>query len=306
MTPRTSVIIPCFERPTELERAISSVLRQTDQSFEVIVGDDGSTADLAAVVAGFNDTRLHLARREVSGGASAGRNAALPHAQGRFIAYLDSDDEWLPEHLSTVVDAIERAPSAVAAVTSGFEMRYPDGRVDTRVPKQHRRLLDRIVRGVDLSAGSTMIVRREAQSDVGRWPEELRRNEEYDWFLRMAKRGHELRITDRVTVVIHADDRSPIDIESLRRAHAILLERHLPDLTPPQRRHLRAKLHEERAWAAWRGDDRRGLLSETAAALALDPAGRGTKLGRSAIKRLQSNVSPPARSRPPTVPRSSP
>lgn len=287
MNPTISVLIPCYERPVELKRAISSVLTQTEQDFEVVVGDDGSTGDLRSVTESFGDNRVRVTRREVNGGISAGRNVAASIARGRYLSYLDSDDEFRPCHLATQLNAIESAPASVSAVTTSFEMRYPDGRVDVRIPRQHRRLVERIVRGVDLSAGSTMMLRREALDDIGPWPEDVWRNEDYDWFLRMAERGHELLVVPEVTVVIHADDRSELDRERQVTAHRVILDRHADQLPPALARHLRAKLHEERAWSAWRGGDRWGCVRETAAAIALDPVARGTKLMRSAIRRVR-------------------
>ena len=286
--PAISVIIPCYQRSDVLRRAIASVLAQSETDFEVVVGDDGSTEDLQAVADSFGDARVRVARREVNGGISAGRNVARTIARGRLISYLDSDDEWYPQHLAVQRAAIEAAGPQVSAVSTAFEMRYPSGRVDVRVPEQHERLVERIVRGVDLSAGSTMMVRAAALDDIGPWPEDIPRNEDYDWFLRMAERGHELRIVPEVTVIIHADDRSRLDREALARSHRIILERHLPLLAdePGLGRHLRAKLHEERAWAAWRGGDRLGCIREVAGAIALDPVARATKLTRSARRRI--------------------
>ncbi|WP_426573129.1 glycosyltransferase family 2 protein [Aquihabitans sp. McL0605] len=285
--PTTSVLIPCYERSAVLARAIASVLAQTDDDFEVVVGDDGSTEDLVAVAESFHDARVRVARREVNGGISAGRNVARSIARGRLVAYLDSDDEWYPQHLATVRAALEAAPPGVSAASTAFEMRYPSGRIDVRVPEQHDRLIERIVRGVDLSAGSTMLVRTAALDEIGPWPEDIPRNEDYDWFLRMAEKGHELVVVPDVTVIIHADDRSALDREALARSHRIILERHLPALADERGlgRHLRAKLHEERAWAAWRGGDKVGCAREVGAAVVLDPVARGGKLARSALRR---------------------
>lgn len=286
--PSITVIIPCYQRSDVLRRAIASVLAQTETDFEVVVGDDGSTEDLRAVADSFGDPRVRVARREVNGGISAGRNVARTIARGRLISYLDSDDEWHPDHLAVQLTAMAAAKPPVSAVSTAFEMRYPSGRIDVRIPVQHEDLLERTVRGVDLSAGSTMMVRTAALDDIGKWPEDIPRNEDYDWFLRMAEKGHELRVVPEVTVTIHADDRSALDREALARSHRLILERHVPELAgrPDLVRHLKAKLHEERAWAAWRAGDRFGCIRDVAAAIVLDPVARGRKLTRSAARRL--------------------
>jgi glycosyltransferase involved in cell wall biosynthesis len=292
------VVIPCFNRSDELRRSIASVLAQTDGDFEVVVGDDASTEDLAAVVASFDDPRVRVVRRPVNGGISAGRNVAGAAARGAYLAYLDSDDEWLPQHLATLRGALDAAPADVVAVTSGFEMRFPSGRSDRRVPANGVALLDRIVRGVDLSAGSTMMIRADAMAAIGPWPEDIARNEDYDWFLRMALAGFELRVVPEVTVVIHSDDRSPLDEDALRRSHREILHRHGATLRVRGRgleRHLRAKFHEEKAWAAWRSHRRAATVGHVLAAVALDPAARAAKLSRSVARRSRHLATSPGR-----------
>jgi glycosyltransferase involved in cell wall biosynthesis len=288
--PLVSVIIPCFNRSRELERALRSVGRQTFSDFEVVVGDDASTEDLAAAVDAVGDPRVRIQRREVNGGISAGRNVAIAAARGRYLSFLDSDDEWLPHHLDTQVRAMRQLGRPVVGVTTAFEMRYPDGRRDTRVPAAHTDLAARIARGVDLSAGSTMLVEASVFAEVGPWPEDIPRNEDYDWFLRLAEKGLDLAVVPEVTVVIHADDRAPLDLDRSRASHRILLDRHRDALIardPRLFRHLRAKLHEERAWAAFRNRMWMPFVAETAAALALDPVARAAKLSRSLVRRLR-------------------
>jgi glycosyl transferase family 2 len=99
MEPFFSVIIPVYNRASELRRALESVLAQTCQDFEVVVVDDGSRDDPRAVAESFHDPRIRFIRQENEGGGVA-RNTAIDHAVGRFIAPLDSDDIFLPHHLA--------------------------------------------------------------------------------------------------------------------------------------------------------------------------------------------------------------
>lgn len=288
-SPAVSVVIPCFNRSSELERSLRSVVAQTFTDFEVVVGDDGSTDDLAAVVDKVGDPRVRIARRAENGGISAGRNVAIAAARGRWLSFLDSDDEWMPDHLAVQVAAIRSVSAPVMAVSTGFEMRYPGGRTERRRPRPHRDLVARIVRGVDLSAGSTMLVEAAAFTRVGPWAEDIPRNEDYDWFLRMGLAGLELAVIPAVTAVIHSDDRAPLDLSRSRASHRILLDRFsgpLAQRDPKLVRHLRAKLHEERAWAAWRNRAWPTFAAEVVAAVALDPVARLSKLSRSAGRRL--------------------
>ena len=98
MNPYFSVVIPVFNRTQTLPAALQSVLAQSEQDFEVLVIDDGSSDDPAAVITGFADSRLQCVRQE-NRGAGAARNRGIDLARGRFIAFLDSDDRFLPHHL---------------------------------------------------------------------------------------------------------------------------------------------------------------------------------------------------------------
>ncbi|WP_320170428.1 glycosyltransferase family A protein [Maridesulfovibrio sp.] len=105
--PEVSVIIPTYNRSAMVMRAVQSVLAQTWRNFECIVVDDGSTDDTFSVLAEIDDRRLRVVSRE-NGGVSAARNHALNISGGRFIALLDSDDEWLAEKLEKQLDFMKR------------------------------------------------------------------------------------------------------------------------------------------------------------------------------------------------------
>lgn len=112
MSPFFSVIIPVYNRAHTVGRAIESVLAQSCQDFEIIVVDDGSTDDPAAVLAQFEDSRILYVRQRNRGGGAA-RNAGIDAARGRFIAPLDSDDEFLPEHLARMKVLLEGTQDTV-------------------------------------------------------------------------------------------------------------------------------------------------------------------------------------------------
>ncbi len=105
--PLVSVIIPTYNRPKELARAIQSVLSQTYQNFEILVVDDGSEEDLKKVCDSFNDTRIRFFRNEKHTNANMARNRGIKEAKGEYIAMLDSDDEFLSHHLERRVEKIQ-------------------------------------------------------------------------------------------------------------------------------------------------------------------------------------------------------
>jgi glycosyltransferase involved in cell wall biosynthesis len=99
--PLVSVIIPAFNRERVIGRAIKSVLAQTFQDFEIIVIDDGSRDETAknAIKLAYSEPRIRIFRFETNQGAQAARNAGARVAQGKWLSFLDSDDEWLPRSL---------------------------------------------------------------------------------------------------------------------------------------------------------------------------------------------------------------
>lgn len=105
--PLVSVIIPSYNRAATIVKAIESVFAQTFEDFELIVVDDGSRdgPELDRILQRHADPRLRLARHPVNRGVSAARNTGIDAARGRFVAFLDSDDAWLPAKLEEQVAA---------------------------------------------------------------------------------------------------------------------------------------------------------------------------------------------------------
>lgn len=108
-----------------MRRALDSISAQTLADFEVIVVDDGSTDGSAAIVADYPDARFRLLT-QANAGPGAARNAGIAKARGEFIAFLDADDEWLPNYLHESVSLLESLGSEVASVTCGY-IEHPSG-----------------------------------------------------------------------------------------------------------------------------------------------------------------------------------
>lgn len=115
--PEVSVVIPLYNKAAYITRCLSSVLTQTCQDFEVIVVDDGSTDDGAAVIRRFDDPRIRLIQQE-NQGVSAARNRGIEAARTDLVALLDADDEWLPNHLEVLLRLRDKYPHAGAYGTA--------------------------------------------------------------------------------------------------------------------------------------------------------------------------------------------
>lgn len=114
--PLVSVVLPTYNRAHTLPRAIRSVLSQSYGNFELIVVDDASKDDTAAVVGAIDDPRIRYERLPKNGGASHARNAGMRLARGDLFAFQDSDDEWLADKLAKQVAAARSAGEAAVTV----------------------------------------------------------------------------------------------------------------------------------------------------------------------------------------------
>ena len=167
-----------------MTRAAASVLRQTLGDLELIVVDDGSDDGTERALAGL-DERLRY-RWRANGGVSAARNAGIRLARAPVVAFLDSDNRWLPHHLAVVCGALARHPAAVLASTC------PRFRLSGRERAGDARLVDFLPRAVlsnDLGFVSCIAVRRDALLAVGGFDEQLPVLEDNDLWLRLAMRG---------------------------------------------------------------------------------------------------------------------
>lgn len=117
---RVSVVIPTFNRAHLLLRAVQSVLNQTFTDFELIIVDDASTDNTQEVVESFGDLRIRYIKHEQNKGGGASRNTGIEAARGEFIAFLDSDDEWMPTKLEIQVAALSQAGPEVGFVICGM------------------------------------------------------------------------------------------------------------------------------------------------------------------------------------------
>jgi len=260
--PVASVIIPTFNRRALVAEAIESVLAQREADFELIVVDDGSTDGTEAALAPLRD-RFRLLR-QANRGVSAARNAGARIARGQWLAFLDSDDLWLPDKLGTQM-AFLRAHAEVRICQTGEiwirngvrvnpcnHHRKPDG--DVFLPSLHRCLV----------SPSAVVLRRDLFEAAGGFDESLPACEDYDLWLRLAWRTA-VPLIDRPLVIKrggHADQLSRrywgmdrFRVRSLRR----LLEE--PDLGASQHEAVRGVLREKCAILA-QGAAKRGRLEE--------------------------------------------
>jgi glycosyltransferase involved in cell wall biosynthesis len=194
-----SVIIPTFNRAVKTARAISSVLYQRFTDYEIIVVDDGSTDDTEQFLHQFKN-RIRYMTHKANGGVSAARNTGLAVSKSPLIAFLDSDDYWLPDKLAVQKEFFDRNPNTVICQTEETWIR--NGK-RANPGKRHLKPTGDVFEPslkLCLVSPSAVMLKRELLEEVGVFDEGLPACEDYDLWLRIACRYPVFLIPQRLVI----------------------------------------------------------------------------------------------------------
>ena len=229
--PTVSVIIPTYNRAHLVGRAIRSVLAQTYQDFEIIVVDDASTDNTEEVVNSFNDPHIRYIRHEKNHGGAAARNTGINVARGEYIAFQDSDDEWLPEKLEKQMKVFESAPAKVGVVYTGFWRIDDDKKTyipSTKINRKEGNVHNELLEG-NFVTTQAAIVKRECLRKAGMFDERLPRLQDWELFIRISK-SYEFKCVDEPLVVSYfTPDSISANQDALTKALELILEKHFQD-----------------------------------------------------------------------------
>jgi len=190
-TPLVSVIIPTYNRPDMLVGAVKSVLAQTFTNFEIIVINDCGI-DVSEIFTVIDDKRITYINHEVSKGPAATRNTGIRAARGKYIAYLDDDDIYYPDHLEILVSWLENNPEYKVAYTDAYRAHQePDGVggyvvVKKDVPYSFDFDYERIFH-INFIPILCIVHAKECMEVVGMFDESLRSHEDWDLWMRMSQ-----------------------------------------------------------------------------------------------------------------------
>ena len=240
-----SVVIPTYNRARSLPAAMRSVLAQTHANLELIIADDASTDGTEALVRDWaaRDGRVVYLRQERNAGASAARNLGLGAVRGRFVAFQDSDDEWLLDKIEFQLGALAGAGADWGA-TFGMklihghddDLRYGADRVgaapDRRRPVTSGDITRQLLEG-NLISPQTLLMRREVADRVGGFDPLLPCNNDWEYMIRMSQVAKVL-YTPRPVVVAHISEDSihrrmrskALSFLVILRKHRALFETH--------------------------------------------------------------------------------
>lgn len=191
-TPAVSIVIAAYNAERWIEETLERVLAQTYQDFEIVVADDDSTDRTADIVEQYSSP-VRLVRREENGGSAAARNTGIRAARGRYVAFLDADDLWLPEKLQRQMQILEAHPEVDWCYTDALIIDAESGEARFRAGRANVLREGNVLRPLLMAnfiPFSSILARTEALEAIGGFNESPlhRISEDWDFCLRMA--GH--------------------------------------------------------------------------------------------------------------------
>lgn len=229
--PTLSVIIPTYNRANQIGNAIQSILNQTYLDFEIIVVDDNSLDNTKEIVMSLKDDRIRYIRHGENKGAPSARNTGIKAAKGEYIAFQDSDDEWLPTKLEKQMKAFENVSPQVGVVYSGC-LRFENAKKEyipySWVIQKEGYIHNELLKGNFVTTPS-IVARKECFENAGMFDERLPRLQDWELVLRFSK-YYEFKYIDEPLLV---STFTPCSISSNREARIdalkLILSKHLKD-----------------------------------------------------------------------------
>jgi glycosyltransferase involved in cell wall biosynthesis len=257
--PVVSVIVPTHNRPDMLRGAIASILAQSYTNFEIIVVNDAGK-DVAYVIDEINDARIKYFRHEKNKGLAAARNTGIKNASGKYIAYLDDDDLFSPDHLETLIRHFEANTRSKIAYTDAYRAHqvligdtYKTVMKD--VPYSFDFDYDRILYGNFIPVLCFMH-EKECIDAVGNFDEALTSHEDWDLWIRMSRRyelSHIRKLTAEFTWRSDASSMTSSQLVDYLRTTEIIYAKYRS-----LAEHKPAVIEEQQKTLAWR----RALIAE--------------------------------------------
>jgi len=221
--PCVTVITPAYNAARFLADTIESVRRQTFHDWELVIIDDGSTDETVAIVERYAaaDDRIRLLKQP-NAGPSAARNHGMRAARGRYFAFLDSDDQWMPEFLEHQLDVFARYSDTSLVTANAFYLGGPqNGQPRRRLSNGNAVLtLEDIIKN-DSAVFIMTVFRREVFERIGGLDEGQWTSEDYDFWIRAALAGFVFRVTTKPLALYRRHEGS-LSADSARMLRGIL------------------------------------------------------------------------------------
>jgi len=237
--PLVSVIIPTYNRASILNETIRGVLQQTYRELEIIVVDDGSTDNTNQLIEKIDDKRIFYLYKENRGLASA-RNAGIKKAKGEYIAFLDSDDIWLPAKIEKQMEVFKnsRFNPGVVYCGIGYIGENAEEIRKEKLPVYRGNILLYLLgarRNVVLGAGSTILVKRECFEKCGLLDENLPYRIDLELLIRIAKKFTFDYTPEPLAKIRIHNKRMSSNIDNIIKGREVLFEKIYNDLKKHRR-----------------------------------------------------------------------
>lgn len=206
--PYISVVIPLYNKERYIQRTLDSVLAQTFENFEIIIVNDGSTDNGPEIVKQFDDPRIKIINQK-NAGVSAARNHGIKEAKAELIAFLDADDEWLPDFLPTII-MLRKKYSYAGAYATGYywgdticdsairRIECYDMNWDGIIPDFFKLRLGTL-------NSSITVIKKDVFNKIGNFPEGINMGEDLDMWIRLAV-YYPIAYSNRPMAIRHFDD----------------------------------------------------------------------------------------------------
>lgn len=251
--PKVTVIIPTFNRANVILRAVNSVLSQTFSDFVLIIIDDGSSDNTKDIISRIEDSRIIFHRFKKNFGACAARNYGIKSSTSMYIAFLDSDDEWLPTKLEKQLTLFANGVPNLGIVGSGRKVVFHEKgqlKANIKIPQRGLgNLRDKLLKGKAWPSTSfwpggtpTLLIKKECFDKVGLFDEKLMAAQEHDLLIRLS----DFYLFDAVSeplVIIHNDVKGRISLTNINQycGKSYFLQKH--DKIIPRISYLRSNFN---------------------------------------------------------------
>lgn len=257
-----SVIIPTYNREKTIERCLASVMAQTVPPFEIIVIDDGSTDRTITIVEQINWVKL---LKQNHRGAQAARNLGILNARGDYIAFLDSDDEWLPQTLEQMTKKISNCEGSYVIYGDCYcvykdNIKCTDKSKLWKLPEHTKDSYSSLL----LQSGpmfQSMLAKRELFIKVGLLDESVEAMQEWDAAICLAKEAQFLHIKKPLfKYYLCCDDSISKDLHKTMRGYEYIVKKHAVEIIRIHGRHGLNKHYKALIKLSFKGKDKRLFL----------------------------------------------
>lgn len=223
-TPFFSVVIPTYRRPELLRQALRSVVDQTFDDFEIVVVDDDPGCSARPVVHSFDDSRVHYLPNDRTRGGAGTRNAGIFRARGRWIAFLDDDDTWLPEKLERQHERLVVADDELGLHYTGyvhFDFERQEA-MKVRLPSKKGWIAQDLLERNWIGGMFCVAIRADLLREIGGHDERFPAMQDAELFVRLARRAR-VDFIDQALVLVRKDNDDRITRSATRKLRGSIL-----------------------------------------------------------------------------------